>query len=223
MGGDGSGKYEIRYPNGTVMGNFTYINDIGERETRWYSAGSRGTEISGDGVISPAPPTIIDETTGANYVDLSNYDLYKHLEVPYVHIAGPSDPDERGQLSNPGNELRNFRNDNQQRQQVQQQFREVQQPRQEFREIQQHQQQAQVPLDFGDDTRFASQAQQEALAQQVRAPEPIRTSSRQRPSRVSRTRTPVQAASRSAAQFDPRAVDSSSPNHVLDSLIRQFQ
>jgi len=102
MGADGSGKYEIRFLNGTVVGNYSYLNEEGERETRWYSAGLRGTEIAGDGVVSPAPPTLVDETTGPNYVDLSSYDHYKHLEVPYVHIAGPSDADERGQLTNPG-------------------------------------------------------------------------------------------------------------------------
>jgi len=96
MGGDGSGKFEVRFPNGTVIGNFTFVNDQGEQETRWYSAGERGTEISGDGVISPAPPTLVDETTGKNYVDLSNYDLYRHLEEPYVHQAGEQAPDAVG-------------------------------------------------------------------------------------------------------------------------------
>jgi len=106
MGADGSGKYETRFPNGTVFGNFTFINDLGEKETRVYSAGERGTEIAGTNVVSPAPPTLVDETTGENYVDLSNYELWKHLEEPYVHIGGPSDPDERGQVSNFNNEMR---------------------------------------------------------------------------------------------------------------------
>ncbi|ROT65353.1 putative serine/arginine repetitive matrix protein 2 [Penaeus vannamei] len=74
-GADGSAKYELRLPNGTVTGNYTFINDLGERETRWYSAGVHD-------------PSLVDETTDPNYVDRGNYDLYKHLEEPYVHIAG---------------------------------------------------------------------------------------------------------------------------------------
>ncbi|XP_042859788.1 formin-like protein 3 [Penaeus japonicus] len=74
-GADGSAKYELRLPNGTVTGNYTFINDLGERETRWYTAGVHD-------------PTLVDETTDPNYVDLGNYELYKHLEEPYVHVAG---------------------------------------------------------------------------------------------------------------------------------------
>ncbi|XP_063602021.1 WAS/WASL-interacting protein family member 3-like [Penaeus indicus] len=74
-GADGSAKYELRLPNGTVTGNYTFINDLGERETRWYSAGVHD-------------PSLVDETTDPNYVDLGNYELYKHLEEPYVHVAG---------------------------------------------------------------------------------------------------------------------------------------
>lgn len=204
MGGDGSGKHEIRYTNGTVVGNYTYINDLGVRETRWYSAGPRGTEIAGDSVISPAPPTLIDETTGKNYVDLSNYDLYRHLEVPYIHISGPSDPDEKGQLSNPENERLG-----------QQSFRgSLQSQGGRQQEV------SQLPIDFGDDTHFISQQSGSSPIDESFAPEPIRTSSRQRPDRVARLRTPIQA---SEGQFNPSAVDNRSPNHVLDSLINQFQ
>jgi len=92
VGADGSSKYEIRYPDGYVVGNFSFINAEGTRETRHYSAGVRGTEIAGDSVVSPAPPTLVDETTGENYVDLGNYELYKHLEEAYVHQAGASRP-----------------------------------------------------------------------------------------------------------------------------------
>ncbi|XP_076040805.1 uncharacterized protein LOC143025230 [Oratosquilla oratoria] len=88
-GADGSIKHETRYPNGTVFGNFTFINDFGEPETRFYQAGALGTQIAGDSVGIIAPPTLVDETTDPNYVDLSQYDHYKHLERPYVHIAGP--------------------------------------------------------------------------------------------------------------------------------------
>ncbi|KAF2359934.1 Insect cuticle protein [Trinorchestia longiramus] len=193
MGADGSGKYEVRYTNGTVLGNFTYINDAGERETRWYSAGERGTEIEGDSVISPAPPTLIDETTGKNYVDLSNYDLYRHLEVPYVHLAGPSDPDERGQLSRPGA------------------ARPADDRRQQFQSRPQPQQPPQPAIDFGDETRFVAQEPR------VQAPQP---------SRVSRTRTRVAEPTAAAAprqNFDASALDTRSPDHVLDSLIQQFQ
>lgn len=97
VGADGSSKYEIRYPDGYVVGNFSFINAEGTRETRHYSAGVRGTEIAGDSVVSPAPPTLVDETTGENYVDLGNYELYKHLEEAYVHQAGPRRPDARAQ------------------------------------------------------------------------------------------------------------------------------
>ena len=217
MGQDGSGKYEVRFPNGTVIGNFTYINDQGERETRWYSAGDRGTEIAGDSVISPAPPTLVDETTGPNYVDLSNYELYRHLEVPYVHIEGPSDPDERGQLSNPNN-------------QRQQDTRSRPQP-------------SQQPLDFGDELTLTSNSQ---AASPQRIPQPLpafqgreaapRSQAPpqvQSPQRVVVQKTPVansrgrvsQQAVRSRAQahFNAAAIDNSNPNTVLDSLIRQFQ
>ncbi|XP_066983675.1 uncharacterized protein [Macrobrachium rosenbergii] len=74
-GADGSEKHEVRYSNGTVVGNYTFINDLGERETRFYTAGVRD-------------PSAIDETTDPNYVDLGNYDLYKHLEQPYIHSDG---------------------------------------------------------------------------------------------------------------------------------------
>ncbi|XP_064101603.1 uncharacterized protein LOC135212130 [Macrobrachium nipponense] len=74
-GADGSEKHEIRYSNGTVTGNYTFINDLGERETRFYTAGVQD-------------PSAIDETTDPNYVDLGNYDLYKHLEQPYIHTDG---------------------------------------------------------------------------------------------------------------------------------------
>ena len=202
MGADGSGKYEVRFPNGTVLGNFTYINDQGEPETRWYSAGERGTEVSGDSVVSPAPPTLIDETTGPNYVDLSNYDLYRHLEVPYVHIDGPSDPDERGQLSNPSSQRSQAPSRAQPRQQ------QIPQP-------------SSVPLDFGDEVRFVRVEQQQAPAQ---------VSQRgQAPSRVARTRVrvvdaaPVSTQSRAQAHFNARTIDNSSPDAVLDSLISQFQ
>ncbi|KAK7085748.1 hypothetical protein SK128_000923 [Halocaridina rubra] len=80
-GADGSRKYETRYANGTVIGNYTFINDLGEEETRHYSAGVHD-------------PTLIDETTDPNYVDLGNYELYKHLEQPYVHIDGSSSQDD---------------------------------------------------------------------------------------------------------------------------------
>lgn len=76
-GADGSEKHEYRYPNGTVIGNYTFINDLGERETRFYSAGVHD-------------PTLVDETTDPNYVDLGNYELYKHLEQAYVHNDGTS-------------------------------------------------------------------------------------------------------------------------------------
>jgi len=217
MGADGSGKYEVRFLNGTVVGNYTYLNEAGERETRWYSAGTRGTEIAGDGVVSPAPPTLVDETTGANYVDLSNYELYRHLEVPYVHIAGPSDPDERGQLSNPDRrparpspvaldhgDITSFSTNLQaaQRQQQQSVFR-------------QHQQQQQP----------RQQQQQQPRQQQPRQQPRQRQS---QPARVSRVRTPQpqqpqQQQVRPASNFNPGAVGGNSPNQVLDSLINQFQ
>ncbi|XP_018019906.1 uncharacterized protein LOC108676351 [Hyalella azteca] len=199
MGADGSSKYEVRFSNGTVLGNFSYINDQGERETRWYSAGERGTEIQGDSVVSPAPPTLIDETTGKNYVDLSNYDLYRHLEVPYVHIAGPSDPDERGQLSS----LSDRRLVDDRRQQSQ-------------GRPQQAAPQPQIALDYEDETAFAAQA-----------PQPVQPP---QPSRVARTRTRVEAQPQQPQQavaprqrFDASALDTRSPDHVLDSLIQQFQ
>ncbi|KAG7173517.1 putative formin-like 1 [Homarus americanus] len=76
-GADGSTKHETRYPNGTVIGNYSFINDLGERESRTYTAGVQD-------------PNHIDETTDPNYVDLGNYDLYKHLEQAYVHEGGSS-------------------------------------------------------------------------------------------------------------------------------------
>ena len=178
LGADGQAKYEIRYRNGTVRGNFTFINDLGETETRWYSAGERGTEIAGDGVISPAPPTLVDETTGPNYVDLSNYELYRHLEVPYVHIAGPSDPDERGQISNPSR---------QQEARPQQTNRRPAQP-------------SSVPLDLGDDVRFVRVDQQTQARAPARAP--VRAPARSRPSTQQRAQSHF-----NARNIDPSSPD----------------
>jgi len=222
LGADGQAKYEIRYPNGTVVGNFTFINDRGETETRWYSAGDRGTEISGDSVISPAPPTLVDETTGPNYVDLSNYELYRHLEVPYVHIAGPSDPDERGQLSAPGSS----RSSSQAQpprlvQQRQQQPQQLQRPIQPVA--------APVPLDFGDDTRFVrvDQAAPQPPRSQpipVQAAQPRRTRVRVASNKnAGRTTQQIAQSHFNPAQFNPAQINNRSPDAVLDSLISQFQ
>ncbi|KAK4289122.1 hypothetical protein Pmani_037896 [Petrolisthes manimaculis] len=71
-GGDGSSKFEFRYPNGTVVGNYTFVDELGVLQTRVYSAGVHD-------------PSNIDETTDPNYVDLGNYEHYRHLERPYVH------------------------------------------------------------------------------------------------------------------------------------------
>ncbi|KAK3857898.1 hypothetical protein Pcinc_035877 [Petrolisthes cinctipes] len=71
-GGDGSSKFEFRYPNGTVVGNYTFVDELGVLQTRMYSAGVHD-------------PSHIDETTDPNYVDLGNYEHYRHLERPYVH------------------------------------------------------------------------------------------------------------------------------------------
>ncbi|KAK8750852.1 hypothetical protein OTU49_015028, partial [Cherax quadricarinatus] len=81
-GADGSSKYEVRLPNGTVTGNYTFINDLGEKETRFYSAGVHD-------------PTLVDETTDPSYIDQGNYDLYRHLERPYVHNDGTFALDEQ--------------------------------------------------------------------------------------------------------------------------------
>ncbi|XP_063851319.1 protein TsetseEP-like [Scylla paramamosain] len=66
IGGDGSSKFEFRFPNGTVIGNFSFINENGELETRVYNHGAE-----------------VDETTDPNYIDLGNYEYWRHLEQPY--------------------------------------------------------------------------------------------------------------------------------------------
>ena len=43
VGADGSSKYEIRYPDGYVVGNFSFINAEGTRETRWEEGSKVGT------------------------------------------------------------------------------------------------------------------------------------------------------------------------------------
>jgi len=208
LGADGSGKYEVRFPNGTVIGNFTFVNGEGVQETRWYSAGVRGTEISGDGVVSPAPPTLVDETTGENYVDLGNYELYRHLEEPYVHIAGVSSPDERGQLTSPDSRRSGARRTaQQQRPQPQQQQQQRPQPQQQQQQQQQRPQpvpQSVVPLDHLDQSAFRAA--------------PQRPRARVRPQQARPVPRPIQT----NVQFNHRAIDGSSPNSVLDSLIGQF-
>lgn len=218
LGADGSGKYEVRFPNGTVRGNFTFINDLGEQETRSYSAGERGTEISGDGVVSPAPPTLVDETTGANYVDLGNYELYRHLEEPYVHIEGPSHPDERGQLSA----------------QAKERLPEADNSRLPVQPI--------LPLDHDDQARFLASSpgfnkplpnQRATVSQPKLRSQPQATSSqsrRKRPQaavpqpRFSRTQGTVPQPQRVVhdARFNAGQLDHSNPNALLDSLIGQF-
>jgi len=72
-GGDGSMKHEVRFPNGTVLGNFTYVKKNGELETQSYNHG-----------------------LGSNIVDNDNgnYDLHRHLEEAYVHQSGPDPVEE---------------------------------------------------------------------------------------------------------------------------------
>lgn len=72
-GGDGSMKHEVRFPNGTVYGNFTFVKDNGELETRTYHHGM-----------------------GSNVVENDNgdYELHRHLEQPYVHQSGPDPVEE---------------------------------------------------------------------------------------------------------------------------------
>lgn len=67
-GGDGSMKHEVRFPNGTVLGNYTYVKENGELETHTYHHG-----------------------LGSNIVDNDNgdYELHRHLEQGYVHQSGP--------------------------------------------------------------------------------------------------------------------------------------
>jgi len=67
-GGDGSMKHEVRFPNGTVLGNYTYAKENGELETHTYHHG-----------------------LGSNIVDNDNgdYELHRHLEQGYVHQSGP--------------------------------------------------------------------------------------------------------------------------------------
>lgn len=72
-GGDGSMKHEVRFANGTVLGNFTYVKKNGELETQHYNHG-----------------------LGSNIVenDNGNYDLHRHLEEAYVHQSGPDPVEE---------------------------------------------------------------------------------------------------------------------------------
>jgi len=71
-GGDGSMKHEVRFPNGTVLGNYTYAKKNGELETHTYHHG-----------------------LGSNIVDNDNgdYELHRHLEQGYVHQSGPDPVD----------------------------------------------------------------------------------------------------------------------------------
>lgn len=72
-GGDGSMKHEVRFPNGTVLGNYTYAKENGELETHTYHHGLGSN--------------IIDNDNG-------NYDLHRHLEEAYVHQSGPDPVEE---------------------------------------------------------------------------------------------------------------------------------
>ncbi|XP_069178692.1 uncharacterized protein [Procambarus clarkii] len=217
-GADGSSKYEFRYPNGTVIGNYTFINDLGEKETRVYSAGVRD-------------PTLIDETTDPNYVDLGNYDLYKHLERPYVHNDGTSAIDGQAFASSvsqvprprPSQSAQPRRPPSQPQQRPQFQPAPPQQ-RPPFHPPQQ----PAVPLDFGDATDHFSQPpiiaptfQEANVAPQAPAPLPP-------PAPVLPSPPRGRPGGRSGGQQQPshHRLDLSSNQNVgsfLDSVIQRFQ
>lgn len=71
-GADGSFKIETKLPTGDVRGKYGFIDDTGKVRVVEYGANQYGFQPVGDG-ITVAPPTLIDETTNKEAVQVQNY------------------------------------------------------------------------------------------------------------------------------------------------------
>lgn len=72
-GADGSFKIETKLPSGDVKGKYGFVDDSGKVRVVEYGANQYGFQPAGEG-ITVAPPTLFDETTGKDGLELNNQD-----------------------------------------------------------------------------------------------------------------------------------------------------
>ena len=81
-GADGSFKIETKLPGGDVKGKYGFVDDSGKVRVVEYGANQYGFQPAGEG-ITVAPPTLFDETTGRDGLELNNQDYdYRQQQAP---------------------------------------------------------------------------------------------------------------------------------------------
>ena len=81
-GADGSFKIETKLPTGEVKGKYGFVDDSGKVRVVEYGANQYGFQPAGEG-ITVAPPTLVDETTGRDGLEIKNqYQDYDYRQAP---------------------------------------------------------------------------------------------------------------------------------------------
>ncbi|XP_014468515.1 PREDICTED: uncharacterized protein LOC106741244 [Dinoponera quadriceps] len=88
-GADGSFKIETKLPTGDVRGKYGFVDDTGKVRVVEYGANQYGFQPAGEG-ITVAPPTLIDETTNKDGVQIQEQDYDYQQQQPQQQAPRPA-------------------------------------------------------------------------------------------------------------------------------------